>query len=566
MKTLIVALLTLASGQVDWAFAQSPVEKIAYNCGPICIQNADGTGEIIYGPEGWNPSWSPDGSRIAYEWPVLVSNPPDVYVWNWQEGTITNLTNHPARDGSPTWSPDGRQIAFTSNRDGVTELYIMQADGSGVTRLTDNVGFDGEPAWSPDGARIAYRCYISGKADICAIDVVSRLVTQLTTDTAWDHDPAWSPDGARIAFATTRFPGTGDGVIAVMNADGSGARPLNDMWGQTPTWSPDGSRIAFVGFDPDDPCQCNDLAIIVLNADGTGLPYLFAFGYPGKPSWTLSTLALANPVSSFQYACTGPTCTFNGSGSSDPDGTITGYAWDFGDGTSGSGATASHTYRAAGNFRVTLTVTDNNALQGRSNVIVTVDNVPPIALFASACHGLTCIFDGSGSSDPVGTIVQYTWTFGDGTTGTGAMTNHFYAAGGSYAVTLTVKDNNGATATQTRGIIITPSIYVGDLDGASTSQGGTWTGVVTIRVQQEGDQGPVANALVSGAWSTGSSGSCTTNALGQCVVSQSGIAKRLKNVAFSVVNVAHATMSYDAAMNRDPDVDSTGTLIAVSRP
>ncbi len=78
------------------------------------------------------------------------------------------------------------------------------------------------------------------------------------------------------------------------------------------------------------------------------------------------------PTASFTYSCSGLTCSFDGSGSSDPDGSITGYAWNFGDGMTGSGVTASRTYASGGSYNVTLTVTDNGGLTGTSSQSVPV--------------------------------------------------------------------------------------------------------------------------------------------------------------------------------------------------
>ena len=71
-------------------------------------------------------------------------------------------------------------------------------------------------------------------------------------------------------------------------------------------------------------------------------------------------------------------------------------------------------------------------------------NQPPVASFTSSCPALACAFDGTGSSDPDGTIVSYAWNFGDGSTGTGPTPSHTYATGGTYTVTLTVTDDDGA--------------------------------------------------------------------------------------------------------------------------
>ena len=155
------------------------------------------------------------------------------------------------------------------------------------------------------------------------------------------------------------------------------------------------------------------------------------------------------PEASFTSAVKDLGVTVDGSGSSDPDGTIASYAWDFGDGATADGATASHTYAAAGTFTVTLTVTDNAGATGVKSVPVTVvtPNQVPEASFTSAVKDLGVTVDGSGSSDPDGTIASYAWDFGDGATADGATASHTYAAAGTFTVTLTVTDNAGATGT-----------------------------------------------------------------------------------------------------------------------
>lgn len=79
-----------------------------------------------------------------------------------------------------------------------------------------------------------------------------------------------------------------------------------------------------------------------------------------------------SPTASFSFSCTNLTCSFDGTGSSDPDGSITAYAWNFGDGTSGSGAVVSKSYASAGTYAVTLTVTDNSGASGSTSQPVTV--------------------------------------------------------------------------------------------------------------------------------------------------------------------------------------------------
>jgi len=154
------------------------------------------------------------------------------------------------------------------------------------------------------------------------------------------------------------------------------------------------------------------------------------------------------PVAAFTSNADLLAATFNGSASSDPDGTITSYAWDYGDGATASGPTASHTYDAPGTYAVQLTVTDNvGAVNSVTHSVTVVLNQPPIASFTQNVVNRSATFDASGSSDPDGTIAGYAWDFGDGSVGSGAQTTHAYAVAGTYQVTLTVTDNRGATAT-----------------------------------------------------------------------------------------------------------------------
>src|SRR3954447_17139088 len=163
-----------------------------------------------------------------------------------------------------------------------------------------------------------------------------------------------------------------------------------------------------------------------------------------------ATVVNAAPTAAFSSSSTGLTASFDGSGSSDPDGSIASYSWDFGDNTAaGSGVSPQHSYAGGGTYQVKLTVTDD---QGSTNSVtnpITVAPLPnklPTAAFSSSSTGSTASFDGTGSSDPDGSIASYSWDFGDGSpAGSGASPEHAYALSGTYQVTLTVTDNDGGT-------------------------------------------------------------------------------------------------------------------------
>jgi len=171
------------------------------------------------------------------------------------------------------------------------------------------------------------------------------------------------------------------------------------------------------------------------------------------------------PTASFTYSppspLVGSPVRFDGSTSSDPDGTIVSYNWSFGDGASGTGTIVQHPYASIGTYTVRLTVTDNDGATNTATQQVTVTAAPnqaPVASFTysppSPLVGSPVRFDGSTSSDPDGTIVSYNWSFGDGASGTGTIVQHTYASVGTYTARLTVTGNDGATNSTTRQITV----------------------------------------------------------------------------------------------------------------
>lgn len=174
---------------------------------------------------------------------------------------------------------------------------------------------------------------------------------------------------------------------------------------------------------------------------------------------TPNQVPTANPGNGYNGTVNNPV-QFNGSGSFDPDGTIVTYQWNFGDGVTGSGVAPMHAYTAAGNYTVSLVVTDNNgAFSPLATTNANIASVPPTNQMPQARPGgpysgtvnIAVQFDGNSSFDPDGTIVNYQWNFGDGTPfGSGPTPQHTYSApgpnNGSYPVILTVTDNSGAQA------------------------------------------------------------------------------------------------------------------------
>lgn len=186
------------------------------------------------------------------------------------------------------------------------------------------------------------------------------------------------------------------------------------------------------------------------------------------------------------------TLTFDASQSSDPDGQITQYRWEFGDGSASNLTVATHAYSQPGTYAVRLTVTDNQGATGQVQGQVTItggNNQAPIARAQispnPALINQNISFNGATSSDPDGQITQYLWSFGDGTTSPQSVTTHAYAQAGTYTYTLTVTDNGGAIG-QTSGqitITATPSrLTVSPVNG-TVAVGGAQTITVTFDAQ-----------------------------------------------------------------------------------
>ena len=163
--------------------------------------------------------------------------------------------------------------------------------------------------------------------------------------------------------------------------------------------------------------------------------------------------------------------TFDASGSNDSDGEIVRYGWAFGDGTTitTSLPVTDHTYGDDGSYDVTLTAIDGDGGRSTTTETIAVSNHPPtVAIdynpFAPEADE-TVVFDGTGSSDPDGTVDSYEWDFGDGTTGTGETPSHTYGDDGVYTVTLTATDDDGATTTTGPR-----SVTIDDREPASTNR------------------------------------------------------------------------------------------------
>ena len=176
------------------------------------------------------------------------------------------------------------------------------------------------------------------------------------------------------------------------------------------------------------------------------------------------TLLNSVPIASFGATpTTGPAplvVQVNAGTSLDPDGDSLTFSWNFGDGTFGAGITGSHTYSATGQYVITLTATDSQGQQSSAMQtiwVIEASDLPEASFTASPSSGgtpLTVAFNAAASSVPNGSIVSYTWAYGDGSTGSGVSVIHSYAFEGTYTATLTVTDDQGFSDTMSMLIVV----------------------------------------------------------------------------------------------------------------
>jgi PKD repeat protein len=320
-----------------------------------------------------------------------------------------------------------------------------------------------------------------------------------------------------------------------------------------------------------------------LHIRGTGSGDPATTGYSSYASlgqyWISGTVVspgLIPPVASLVLSpASGPaplSVTLNASGSFDQDGTIVRYDWYFGDGgwASGSSATISHIYTTPMSGWVILDVTDNNGLTTRASAWLDVltaatQNAPPIAsATATPSSGdapLAVTFDGSASTDSDGSIVSYQWNFGDGTTGSGAAVQHTYQNTGTYAVTLTVTDDDGATASTTLQITATQkpagTIRVQSIALAVLNSNAGKSVRATVRVTD------LSSVAVSGVTVTGNftglvSGTVSgvTDQYGNAVLT-SRKSKKGGSTTFTVSSLAKSGWNYNPGYNLQNSVTTS---------
>ncbi len=527
-------------------------------------------------------SFDPDGGLLRYSWDFgdgtssTIVNPNKTYE---QPGTYPVTLTVRDESGSPL-GIDIDRIATL-----VREGPIANAGADMRVRTNQNVRFDGSGSTDADGAVNAFNWTFgdgetgSGETPVHAFEEPGTYVVTLTI--TGDAQGQCSPiDSDQVTVVVEPAP-----VLAVIGDDIMAAGLENrfdatlegpDAEGARLTWtfsdgaSYEGASVAHTFAEPGE-------YTVSVEATLTG-----ASAVGGTLTTERKIVVNAQPSAAFEgpeMVAAGDVVSFDASASSDPDGALTAYMWDFGDGNTGTGLTATHVYADDGNYAVSLTVMDEAGVENSSATLMKAIMVNPAPVAGLSNTQALCIGASTSWSSGFGDDVAASWDFGDGMTATGPSVSHAFQAAGLYPVSLILDDgkglpnsrrveeiyarvNSAPVAAAGPDRIVDPQVEVifdagasGDIDGQIT--GYTWTfsdGVVA--------EGPRITRVFDTAGPVDVTLSVTDNSgAAACAVGEDRAAI-LVNAAPSVdagpdrtvpVGAAHDVLMFDASGASDPD-------------
>ena len=189
-----------------------------------------------------SPSWSSDGTRLAYV--SFELKKPVVYVHTLATGQRKAVANFKGSNSAPAWSPDGRTLAVALTQDGLSQIYLIGSDGSGSPRrLTSSAGIDTEPVFAPDGKSLYFTSDRGGSPQIYRIAVGGGDATRITFGSSYNVSPRISPDGKTLAYLTRR---EGRFLVAVRDLANGGETLLSESGREeSPSFAPNGRWVMY---------------------------------------------------------------------------------------------------------------------------------------------------------------------------------------------------------------------------------------------------------------------------------------------------------------------------------
>ena len=192
-----------------------------------------------------SPSWSPDGSRLAYV--SFESGNSAIYIQDIIQGTRAKVSAKKGINSAPAWSPNGRKLALTLSAGGSPDIYILDIAARNLKRITSGPAIDTEPVWMPDGRTLLFTSDRSGGPQIYQVSVNGGKAQRLTFDGKYNAAADISPDGKYLTLVNN----SGNGFrIAIMDTQTRAMRVISDgHLDESPTFAPNGSMIMYATAD-----------------------------------------------------------------------------------------------------------------------------------------------------------------------------------------------------------------------------------------------------------------------------------------------------------------------------
>jgi TolB protein len=192
-----------------------------------------------------SPSWSPDGSRIAYV--SFESTRPRIYIQELSTGVREQMTDFPGINSSPVFSPDGTKMALVLSKDGNPDLYVMDLRTRDLRRITNHFAIDTEPSWTPDGESLIFTSERGGNSrpQLYQVSLDTGWVERLTFEGTYNSKGAMLPDGSNLLLVH-RFNTTDEYHLAIMNIDRGTIRTLTETaLDESPSIAPNASMVIY---------------------------------------------------------------------------------------------------------------------------------------------------------------------------------------------------------------------------------------------------------------------------------------------------------------------------------